>query len=89
MEPGIPDNLVLNRANEEYAILLTADKDFGELVFRQKQISMGVILICVAGLSSERKAKLVTSAIDQHLPELKNAFVVIVPSSIRIRRWDH
>ncbi len=28
MEPGIPDNLVLNRANEEYAILLTADKDF-------------------------------------------------------------
>ena len=34
MEPGIPDELVLTRSNETDALLLTADKDFGELVFR-------------------------------------------------------
>ena len=34
MDPGIADDLVLELANRESAVLLTADKDFGELVFR-------------------------------------------------------
>ena len=34
MEPGISDDEVLTIANQENAILLTADKDFGELIFR-------------------------------------------------------
>lgn len=37
MEPGIPDDVVLERANEISAWLMTADKDFGELVFRDKR----------------------------------------------------
>jgi predicted nuclease of predicted toxin-antitoxin system len=35
MEPGIYEDVVLDLANREGAVLLTADKDFGELVFRQ------------------------------------------------------
>jgi len=35
MDPGIPGEDVLRLANHESAILITADKDFGELVFRQ------------------------------------------------------
>jgi len=38
MEPGISDDEVIQRANQESALLLTADKDFGELVFRQGRI---------------------------------------------------
>jgi predicted nuclease of predicted toxin-antitoxin system len=38
MEPGISDDLVLKKANQEMAILLTANKDFGELVFRLNRI---------------------------------------------------
>lgn len=45
MEPGISDDDVLNLANSEGAILLTFDKDFGELVFRLGRIAAGVILI--------------------------------------------
>ncbi|OGO28490.1 MAG: hypothetical protein A2W33_00295 [Chloroflexi bacterium RBG_16_52_11] len=86
MKAGIPDHLVLSRANQETAILITADKDFGELIFRQKRISMGVILTRLAGLSPGQKAEVVSTAINQHIPELKNAFTVIVPGSIRIRR---
>jgi predicted nuclease of predicted toxin-antitoxin system len=37
MEPSIEDDLVLERANERSALLVTADKDFGELVFRDKR----------------------------------------------------
>jgi predicted nuclease of predicted toxin-antitoxin system len=34
MEPGITDDQVLEKANENQALLMTIDKDFGELVFR-------------------------------------------------------
>lgn len=37
-EPSISDDEVIRRASEELALLLTADKDFGELVFRQRHI---------------------------------------------------
>ncbi|HET6382614.1 MAG TPA: DUF5615 family PIN-like protein [Armatimonadota bacterium] len=50
MEPGIPDELVLQRANDERSMLITGDKDFGELVFRQGLVHLGVVLIRLAGL---------------------------------------
>jgi predicted nuclease of predicted toxin-antitoxin system len=55
MDPGISDDVVLSIANNMGALLLTADKDFGELVFRRQQISAGVLLIRLAGLSQEAK----------------------------------
>lgn len=45
LEPSIPDETVLVRANQGGALLLTADKDFGESVFRQRQVTAGVVLI--------------------------------------------
>lgn len=50
MEPGISDEAVLDLANREARILLTADKDFGELVFRQGLLAPGVILIRLSAL---------------------------------------
>ena len=87
--PGISDDSVLDRANQENALLLTADKDFGELIHRLRRISLGVILVRLAGLSSGQKVEVVSIAINKHLNELENAFTVIVPGSIRIRRQDH
>ncbi len=66
-------------------MLLTADKDFGELVFRQRRISLGVILARLFGLSPERKAVIVADAIRKHSEELPHSFVVITPTSVRIR----
>jgi predicted nuclease of predicted toxin-antitoxin system len=86
MDPGISDDRVLDLANQNEALLLTADKDFGELVFRQRRLTPGVLLIRLAGLSSEAKADLVAVAIDEHSTELLHAFAVITPGVIRIRR---
>ena len=86
MEPGIPDDWVLDRANAEGALLLTADKDFGEMVYRHHRISGGVVLIRLAGLSPMHKADIVASVIREHGPELSDAFTVISPGNVRIRR---
>ena len=86
MEPGLSDTAVLNLANEEVAPLLTSDKDFGEMVFRQGRSNQGIILIRVAGLPQKSKADIVSLAIKKHASELTKAFTVITPRSIRIRR---
>lgn len=86
MAPGISDNEVLNLANNNTALLLTADSDFGELIFRQHLVSEGVILVRLAGLSADQKAKIVSSAISLHINELRNSFIVITPGHVRIRR---
>ena len=39
MDPGVSDDVVHNLANESQSLLLTADKDFGELVFRQRRVT--------------------------------------------------
>ena len=85
MEPGISDDEVLNLANQETAILLTADKDFGELIFRQGRVSAGVILLRLAGLSQESKREAIASVIRDHADELQQAFAVITPGVVRIR----
>jgi len=63
MNPGISDDEVLGKAEKEPAILITTDKDFGELVFRLQQTTNGVILVRLAGLSSSKKAKIVSTTI--------------------------
>ncbi|MDO8725884.1 MAG: DUF5615 family PIN-like protein [Candidatus Methanoperedens sp.] len=84
-DAGISDDEVLEMANEKTALLLTADKDFGELVFRQRRVTSGVVLIRLAGLSPTRKAEIVVSAIKKHGPELEHSFSVITPGAVRIR----
>ena len=42
LAPGINDETVLELANQRQALLLTADKDFGELVHRLRRIHRGV-----------------------------------------------
>ena len=86
MDPGISDDVVLDIANRENAPLITADKDFGELVYRQKRLMTGIVLIRLAGLSPMQKAEIVSAAINQHQTELPDSFAVVTPGAIRIRR---
>jgi predicted nuclease of predicted toxin-antitoxin system len=85
LDPGIDDQQVLRLAECQGALLLTSDKDFGELVFRQRLLHSGVILFRLAGLPSETKAKILVSALGTHARELPAAFTVIGPRSLRIR----
>lgn len=86
MEPGISDDAVLTLANRETAPLLTADRGFGELIFRQRRAMSGVVLIRLAGLSPLSKADVVASAIKNHTSQLLHTFTVITPNAVRIRR---
>lgn len=86
LEPGIPDGEVLRRANANNALLVTLDKDFGELVFRLGQLSTGVLLIRLPGITSAQRAEIVSDVIRAHAPDLAGAFSVISPGRVRIRK---
>ena len=86
MTAGVPDEAVLNMANRESAVLLTYDRDFGELVFRQKRVAKGVILVRPVGIPPARIADLVAAAISTHGAEIERSFTVISSQGMRIRR---
>ena len=86
MSPGITDEAVLMESRTAASVLITADKDFGELVFRQRQTSTGVLLIRLWGLRPPMKAAVVSRAVQEHGRELAGAFAVLSPGNIRIRR---
>lgn len=45
LSPGISDEEVLTLAIKQKRVLITFDNDFGKLVFKQKNISNGIILL--------------------------------------------
>jgi predicted nuclease of predicted toxin-antitoxin system len=86
LSPSVPDDDVLEQANARNAVLLTADKDFGELVYRQRLVHAGVVLLRLAGLSNATKASLVAEVCRDRAVELVGAFSVIAPGQVRIRQ---
>ncbi len=82
---GLHDRKILEIAKEKGLIIITEDKDFGELIYSYKAVNVGVIFLRYH--SSVRKAIVTSllSVIRQHGPALSNKFSVITPKKIRIR----
>ncbi|CCI35228.1 MULTISPECIES: DUF5615 family PIN-like protein [Microcystis] len=83
--PGISDWEVLSRAQAENRILLTFDKDFGELAFRSRlPASVGIILFRIrvpsASVVAEKVAKVISLRDDWY-----GHFTVIEEDKIRMR----
>ena len=85
---GIDDEEVLQKAAGENALLLTGDKDFGDLVFRQGKATAGVLFLRLAGVSAGEKARLVTEAVREYQDELVGAFSVLTHVALRVRKRE-
>ena len=57
------DTTILARAMAEERIVITNDKDFGELVFRSGQAHHGVLLIRLQDESPENKVRVVAAVL--------------------------
>ena len=85
MKSGISDKKVIQLSNELGAIILTEDKDFGELTYRLNFKSHGIILVRMSGVPFNKKQQIILNVIKSHLSELRNSFVVITEKNIRIK----
>jgi len=83
--PRASDAEVMNRAERETRLLLMEDKDFGDLVFRQRRSVPGIILLRIGALQRNRKWERLLAAIDRFGDTLLGRYTVIETSRFRSR----
>lgn len=82
---GASDTEVLDRANREDRILLTEDKDFGELVYRFRRSVPGIILLRFDPKDKPLKYPRLRTVLERGIEELQGSLVVIDSEKARIR----
>ena len=84
--PGITDEEVMTLSENLSAMILTDDKDFGEIVFRKQRSCRGIVLLRLTGVDYSRKADHVIKVIDRYGSEMIGKFVVITAERVRMRK---
>ena len=80
------DQTILDKAFVEKRILITNDKDFGELVFRQGFLHHGVLLLRLQDDSSANRVRVGKAVLGQYGDLLKMNFIVATETQVRVRR---
>lgn len=84
ISPAIEDSAVLNLARDQRRVLLTEDKDFGELLYARGEKSLGVILLRFPVGARGSMVDTVLDAVGRLRTKLQSRFVVLEPGRIRI-----
>lgn len=79
----IEDKVLLKIANEEKRILITNDKDFGELTFLQRQASIGNILIRVNPPDTKEKIELLQNLLLNYSEKIQDHFILITKNKYK------
>ena len=74
------------KAYREDWILLTADKDFGEHVFRRGSLHHGIVLLRLQDERLANKLQVLGELLKQYADDLHDSFVVATESAVRIVR---
>ena len=82
--PRAEDSAVMNLAVREGRILLTEDKDFGQLVYSHGLESIGVIFLRFPSHARKQIARHLTKMVKKEGDKLIGSFVVVHPGRIRI-----
>ena len=82
--PGATDEQVLERALNEKRVLITEDRDFGELVYARGRSSAGVILVRFPNHARRAKAATVIEVVSKLGLRLRDTFTVVEPGRVRM-----
>ena len=83
--PQTSDLDILRRAVAEQRIVVTNDKDFGDMVFRDNHHHHGVLLLRLADDGVSTKIRVVAAVLKQYVDKLEGRFVVATEQNIRVR----
>ncbi len=80
---GVSDERIIEKVFEENWILITNDKDFGELVYRERRPHKGVVLLRLEDERAPNKIAALRNLLQSHADNLENKFVVLTEQHIR------
>lgn len=84
--PQAADEDVLRRAAAEGRILVTNDKDFGEMVFRSGEAHAGIVLLRLRDERAATKTWVMREVLKRVGEGLQDSYVVASEMAIRVRR---
>ncbi len=82
---GIKDTEVLKIAQDNQYLLITEDKDFGELTYRLNLKHCGILLIRLIDLPRNERMPLVTQMIESYYEKMKGNFSVLTTKGLRVK----
>ena len=85
IDPRLPDSAILELAVRNHRMVLTMDKDFGELVYRVGRGHRGVLLLRMEDQSAAVSAPTVARLLQDYSELLENHFAVYQGGRLRIR----
>jgi predicted nuclease of predicted toxin-antitoxin system len=83
---GVSDRELIDLAHRENRLLLTDDKDFGDLVIRRRWAVPGVILMRVTSEQPQVRWQRLRAAIARFEQSMQGRYVVIEDARFRVRR---
>jgi predicted nuclease of predicted toxin-antitoxin system len=83
--PGCPDAEILERAYKDGRIVITEDKDFGEMLFRLHRRSMGIMLLRFRADERHLRNSRLLDVLKNKETLLAGNFIVITRDKTRIR----
>jgi hypothetical protein len=86
VQAGARDEVVIERAVNEDRVVITEDRDFGELVFARGHSSTGVLFEKFHRKARSIKPASVAEAVAKLGIRLQASFTVVEPARVRVRR---
>lgn len=86
LDPKLPDMEILKLAASENRLVITMDKDFGELVYRSGMAHAGVLLLRMEDADGANKLKVMRAIVENHISEIQGCFAVYQQDKLRIRK---
>jgi predicted nuclease of predicted toxin-antitoxin system len=74
---GMKDEDILGKAYKEDFIIITNDKDFGELIYRKNLPHKGIVLLRLNDGHSQNKIKVITELLANYEDKLSEHFTVV------------
>jgi predicted nuclease of predicted toxin-antitoxin system len=89
LHSGLPDDAVIKMAKDEELIILTLDRDYGELIFRYAmEFPPAVVYFRNKGKGPEFVGQQLYYLLSEQIIDFSNAFTVIDETNIRQRHYD-
>lgn len=85
--PGWMDTQVLDKANEEKRIIITNDRDFGELIFKFQRAHEGVIFLRLSDETIANKIAVLKRLFRLHTSVIDHkSYITVTEELVRVKR---